>query len=235
MASKQKVFTSGLGSVEPYAYLTKPDYGNEERGFGNPRGVYKGNLTLDNSNPRCQAMIDEIVKCHEEHYAERLADYEANPPVVQRGKKPLLPYEGDLPFTDNGDGTTTFKFSCYASYQDKKTKETRAINLVVVDSRGKKLEELPLFIGAGSKIKVKYKLMPYPWNPSVGASVKLQLDSVMLVELATSGGGESDWGDDVEEGGYQASKPRQNEGDWSQGDYDDAQSQSDSAEDDGDF
>lgn len=233
-SSKQKVFTSGLGSVEPYAHLTKPDYGNEEKGFGNPRGVYKAALTLDNKNPRCQSMIDEIVAVHEAHYAERLAEYEANPPAPQRGKKPLLPYEGDMPFIDNGDGTTTFKFSCYASYQDKKTKETRNINLIVVDSKGKKLEELPLFIGAGSKIKVKYKLMAYPWNPSVGASVKLQLDSVMLVELATSGGGGSDWGDDTEEGGYEASKPQN--GGWSQDDYDAAQSQAESGEDDdGDF
>jgi len=235
MASiKPKIYTTGLGTVEPYAYLTKPDYGNGEKGFGNPRGVYKGNLTLSNSDPRCQAMIDEIVKCHEEHYAERKAEYEANPPVPQRGKKPVLPYEGDLPFYDNGDGTTTFKFNCYASYQDKKTKETRTINVVIVDSKGKKIEQLPQFIGAGSKCKFKYKLMPYPWNPSVGASVKLQLDSVMLVELATSGGGESDWADDVEEGGYEASKPK--DGEWSQEDVDGVNTGDDSSDDDdGDF
>lgn len=216
---KKKILTTGLGTVEPFAHLTKPDYGNEEKGFGNPRGVYKASLTLDNKNPRCQSMIDEIVACHEEHYAQRKADYEANPPQVARGKKPLLPYEGDLPFFDNGDGTTTFKFSCYASYQDKKTKETRNINVVIVDSRGKRIEELPAFIGGGSKLKLKYSLMPYTWNPSVGASVKLQLDSVMLVELATGGSaGGSDWGDEVEEGGYQyeESRERSQERQWSE-------------------
>lgn len=230
---RQAVYTSALGTIEPFAHLTKPDYGNPEKGFGNPRGVYKGSLTISNSNPRCQAMIDEIVKCHEEHYAQKLQEHEENPPQVQKGKKPLKPYEGDLPFFDNGDGTTTFKFNCYASYQDKVTKETKHINLLVVDSRGKKLEELPQFIGGGSKLKVKYKLMPYSWNTAVGASVKLQLDSVMLVELATGGAsGEGDWADEVEEGGYQASKPQ--DGEWSQEDVDNVNTDGDS-DDDGDF
>ena len=153
----KKIFTSALGTAEPYAYIAKPDYGNEERGFGNPRGVYKVDLTIPNKDPRCQRMVDEIVKCHEEAYAAAVEEYEANPPAVARGKKPLKPYEGDMPFFDNGDGTTTFKFKCYASFQDKKTKETKHINLVVVDSKGKKIEDVPI-IGGGSKLKVKYSL-----------------------------------------------------------------------------
>ncbi len=226
----KKVFTSGLGTAEPYAYLSKPDYGNEERGFGNPRGVYKVDLTLSNKDPRCQAMVDEIVSIHEEAYAAAKEEYETNPPPVQRGKKPLLPYEGDLPFFDNGDGTTTFKFKCYASFQDKKTKETRHINLVVVDAKGKKIQEVPI-IGGGSKLKVKYKCIPYKWNTAVGASVKLQLESVMLVELATFGGGGDDWSDETEEGGYEASESRapRNEEEWSEDDHEET------VEDDEDF
>ncbi|MRU27422.1 hypothetical protein, partial [Xylella fastidiosa] len=82
----------------------------------------------------------------------------------------------------------------------KKTKETKHINLVVVDSKGKKIQEVPI-IGGGSKLKVKYSLVPYKWNTAVGASVKLQLESVMLVELATfGGGGEDEWADEVEDG-----------------------------------
>lgn len=228
--NRKAILTTALGVCEPFAYLTKPDYGNEERGFGNPRGVYKVNLTIDNKNPRCQSMIDEIVKAHEEHFAQRKAEYEENPPQVQRGKKPLLPYEGDLPFIDNGDGTTTFKFSCYASYQDKKTKETKAINVTIVDSKGKRIEDLPAFIGGGSKLKLKYSLMPYTWNPTVGASVKLQLSSVMLVELAAGGaGGGDDWSDDAEEGGYEAqqSQGQRDEQSWQQGGESDGEADSD--------
>ena len=228
----KKVFTSALGTAEPYAYLAKPDYGNEERGFGNPRGVYKVDLTVPNKDPRCQRMVDEIVKCHEEAYCAAVEEYEANPPQVARGKKPLKPYEGEMPFIDNGDGTTTFKFKCYASFQDRKTKETKRINLVVVDSKGKKMEDVPI-IGGGSKLKVKYSLVPYKWNTAVGASVKLQLESVMLVELATFGGGEDDWADEVEEGGYVASaSPKasaRDEESWTDTDG------SDEYEDDGDF
>lgn len=212
--ARNKIVTSGVGTVEPYAYLTKPDYGNEEKGFGNPRGVYKAKLTFNNDDPVCQRMVKDIVDTHEAHYAERVAEYNENPPQVQRGKKPLLPYEGDLPFIDNGDGTTTFNYSCYASYQDKKTKETRHINVMIVDSKGKKItgDAVPLFIGGGSKIRIKYKLVPYSWNPTVGASVKLQIDSFQLIELATSGGGESEW--DEVEGGYEAQQ--EDNGGWSE-------------------
>ena len=163
----------------------------------------------------------------------RKEEYEANPPQVARGKKPLLPYEGDLPFFDNGDGTTTFKFSCYASYQDKKSKQTVPINVMVVDSRGKKIEDLPAFIGGGSLIKLKYSLMPYTWNPSVGASVKLQLSSVMLVELAKGGAGGDDWADDTEEGGYQASPQQQNQ--WQDDDSQGTDDGEPAGDDGGDF
>ena len=200
----KKIYTSALGVAEPYAYIAKPDYGNEERGFGNPRGVYKVDLTISNKDPKCQQMVDEIVRVHEEAYAAAVEEYEANPPQVARGKKPLKPYEGDLPFFDNGDGTTTFKFKCYASFQDRKTKETKHINLSVVDSKGKKIEEVPI-IGGGSKLRVKFSLVPYKWNTAVGASVKLQLEAVQLIELATFGGADDDWGDEEFEGGYTAS------------------------------
>lgn len=231
--AKKQIHTSAVGTVEPYAYLNKPDYGNEERGFGNPRGVWKADLTISNKEPACQQMIDKIVKCHEEHYAAAKEEYEANPPQVARGKKPLLPYEGDLPFFDNGDGTTTFKFKSYASFQDKKTKETKHINMVVVDSRGKRIDDVPI-IGGGSKIKVKYSLVPYSWNKAVGASVKLQLESVMLVELATFNAGGDDWGDEVEDGGYRAGSPEEQQ--WQEPeDEDEGSGAAEPEDDEGDF
>lgn len=230
--AKKQIMTSALGTAEPYAYLNKPDYGNEERGFGNPRGVYKVDLTVSNKDPRCQSMIDQIVSCHEAAYAAAKEEYEANPPQVARGKKPLLPYEGDMPFFDNGDGTTTFKMKCYASFQDKKTKETKHINLVVVDSRGKRIDDVPI-IGGGSKIKVKYSLVPYSWNKAVGASVKLQLESVMLVELATFNGGGDDWGDEVEDGGYRAGSPEEQQ--WQEPEADEGNDGAEPADGEGDF
>lgn len=197
----KKVFTTPVGECEPYAYIRQPDFGSEN--FKNPRGVYKVDLTLPKDNPSCIKMMDAIVACHEENYAAKVAEFEENPPKVARGKKPLQPYEGDMPFIDNEDGTVTFKFKAYGSYTDKKTGENREIKLLVVDSKGKKLEPVPI-IAQGSKLKVKFKMIPYSWNPTVGASVKLQLESVMVVELAEFGGGSDLWGDDDYEDGFSA-------------------------------
>lgn len=199
--AKKKVYITPIGSAEPYSYINKPDFGGV--GFENPRGTYKVDLTLDNSE--CQHLVDLIVKTHEENYAERLEQHKANPPEVKRGKKPLEPYEGDMPFIDNGDGTTTFKFKCYGSFQDKKTGENKAINLSVVDSKGKRIVDVPL-VGGGSQLKVRFSLVPYGWSNVAGASVKLQLEGVMVVELASFGGGDDDWGDETVDGGYQASE-----------------------------
>lgn len=226
--AKKKVFTSALGTAEPYAYIAKPDFG--QGSFKNERGVYKVSLTIPND--KCQGMIDAIVQCHEENYAARVEEFEANPPQVARGKKPLQPYEGDMPFFDNGDGTTTFNFKCYGSFTDRKTGENKPINLVVVDSRGKKIHDVPM-IGGGSKLKVKFSMVPYGWSKVAGASVKLQLESVMLVELATFGGDSDDWADEVEEGGYtttESPRPtRQDEELW------DADDEPEDDDDDGDF
>lgn len=198
---RKKVFTTPVGTCEPYAYIRTPDYGGE--GFKNPRGTYKVDLTLSADDKGCQRMMEAITTCHEEHYAVKLQEYEDNPPVVQRGKKPLTPYEGDMPFIDNGDGTVTFKFKAYGSFVDKKTKETREIKLSVVDSKGKPLKPVPI-IAQGSQLKIKFKMVPYSWNATVGASVKLQLESVMVVELAEFGGGSDMWGDDDYEDGFSA-------------------------------
>lgn len=230
--NKRKVLISALGVAEPYCYLQKPDYGHGD--FKNERGTYKVSLTISNDDPRCQQMIDEIVEAHEVDYAARLEEYEANPPKVVKGKKPLKPYVGDMPFIDNEDGTTTFNFKCYGNFTDKKTGENRPIELKVVDSRGKRIHEVPAISG-GSELKIRYSLFPYGWSAVAGASVKLQLEGVMLVKLVEFGGGDDDWGDEVvdDEDGYVASnqKPRE-QSRQAPSDNDDEQEDED---DDGDF
>lgn len=225
--AKKKTFTTPAGKCEPYAYIAKPDFGGP--GFENPRGTYKVSLTLENGL-QCQAMIDAIVKCHEEDYAARLEAHEANPPVVKKGKKPLEPYEGDLPFFDNGDGTTTFNFKGYASYErDGVRKE---IVLAVADSKGKRIQEVPIIAG-GSIIKVKFSMVPYGWSNVAGSSVKLQLEGVQLLELAAFGN-DDDWGDNDYEDGYVASnKPQRKEAPAQ--DFDDEYGTDDGNDDNGDF
>lgn len=183
---KKEIFFTPIGTVEPFCYIAKPDYG---RGcYLSDRGKYKVNLTLDNAE--AQPLIDRIVKIHEADFAKRVSEYKKNPPQVQRGKKPLTPYQGDLPFIDNGDGTVTFKFVGWASYE--KDGEMIPIPLRVVDAKGKAIATVPNISG-GSEGKVRFSIVPYGWNPTVGASVKLQLEGFMLTKLVDLDDGQGDW------------------------------------------
>lgn len=217
MSAMKKVFLfSPKGIAEPYCSIQKPDYGNPEKGFGNPRGEYKVNLTvpMELAGP----LMDKIDAAHKANYTALLAAHKKNPPVVQRGKKPLDPYEGEMPYFDNGDGTVTFKFKGYASFIDKKTQESKPIVLKVVDAQGKRIDNVPAISG-GSELKVRFSLFPYSWSQVAGASVKLQIDSVMLLKLVEFGGGDDEWAEQAEEGGYVESESQR---DWSQedqGDY----------------
>lgn len=232
---KRKIVVSALGKAEPYCYLQKPDYGFGD--FKNERGVYKVSLTCDITDPKAISMMNEISALADADYAEREAAYNENPPVVARGKKPLLPYQGDLPFFDNGDGTVTFNFKCYGSFTDKKTGENKPIELAVVDSAGKRIRQVPAISG-GSMLKLKYTMFPYGWSAVAGASIKLQLEGVMLIDLVEFGaGGQDDWGGETEEGGYRASSEqtqRQPQGEQSWDNNSDAGS-GDAEPDDEDF
>lgn len=193
---RKEILTTPKGIAEPYCALQKPDYGNPEKGFGNPRGLWKVDLTVPSA--QAQPLIDKIVAAHEANYKALVAEFKKNPPVAQRGKKVLEPYEGELPFFENDDGTVTFKIKGYASYLDKKIQENKPLPLKVVDAKGKRIDNVPAIAG-GSELKVKFTLFPYGWSNVAGASVKLQIDSVMLINLKEFAG-EDDWGDEAEEG-----------------------------------
>jgi len=195
---RKEILTTPKGTAEPYCSIQKPDYGNPEKGFGNPRGEWKVNLTVPSKD--AQPLIDRIVETHEANYKKLVAEFKKNPPTPQRGKKVLEPYEGDLPFFENDDGTVTFKIKGYASYIDKNTQESKPLPLKVVDAKGKRIENVPAIAG-GSELKVKFSLFPYGWTNVAGASVKLQIDSVMLITLKEYAGAD-DWAEEAEEGGY---------------------------------
>lgn len=196
-AAKKVLITTPIGIAAPYAALQKPDFGSAD--FPQPRGEYKVNLIV----PMAQAapLVKRLQKIADDAYAEMLQDHKDNPPKVQPGKKPVQPRQGEMPWFEDGNGNIVFKFKCYASYE--KDGEKRDINIKVADSRGKKIEVVPNISG-GSELKVRFSVFPYKWNPTVGASVKLQLDGVMLIKLVEfGGGGDDDWGDEVVEGGYE--------------------------------
>lgn len=199
-AAKRKIFISAKGKAAPYCSIQKPDYGNDQ--FPQPRGEYKVKLIVPLA--QAKADMDRIRKLADESYAEFLADHKANPPKVAPGKKPVPVRQGDLPFFEDGEGNVIFNFKGYASYTDAKTGDVREITLKVADSTGKNMSVVPNISG-GSTLKLRYSMFPYKWNTAVGASVKLQLEGVMLIDLVEFGGagGDDDWGD-AEEGGYVA-------------------------------
>lgn len=227
---KKEILFTGIGVVEPYAYLAKPDYG--QGSFASERGKYKLNLTLPSK--LAQPIIDKIIAIHEAHFEARKAEFEEKREELQkklpRGKKLLEPYEGDLPFFENDDGTVTFKFASWASYE--KDGEMIPMVLKVADAKGKPIKDVPNISG-GSEGKARFSIVPYTWNATVGAAVKLQLEGFMLTKLVEFGGGGDEWGGQEEEGGYEASESTSRKRDDSEWDGQEDDSSSDDS--DGDF
>jgi hypothetical protein len=124
---------------------------------------------------------------------------------LSNGRKLLGPYEGGMPFFENEDHSVTFKFKAYASYPDKDTLQPQALPLDVVDSRGRRIDKVPAIAG-GSVLKVRFSIFPYGWTNVAGASVKLNLDSVMLIKLVESRTVDGWQGEEVE-GGYEVVTP----------------------------
>lgn len=204
IVERNKRFVTPKGIAEPYAYLNRPDYGQGH--FANDRGKHKVSLTYPVSDPEVQKLMGFLEGLYAKTYEVYLEDHKKNPPAVQRGKKPLEPYQGNLPFVENGDGTVTFRFDAWASYVDPKTKQTKPINLTYADAQGRPIanSNVPNIFG-GSELRVSYKVVPYGWSNIAGASIKLQLQGVQLIKVVESSNDASnDFADFAEEGGYEA-------------------------------
>ncbi|NWD68218.1 single-stranded DNA-binding protein [Pseudomonas gingeri] len=210
MVKKDFHFTP-VGIADDFCSIQEPDYGNPEKGLGNPRGVYKVDLTVPSKD--AQPLINKITKLHEENYAAICEQFEVDRPALLAkqapGKKLLEPSEGNMPYFINDDGTVTFKFSCYGSYVDKRTEALKPWPLTVVDSQGKRIEEVPAIAG-GSELKARFSMFAYGFSAVAGVSVKLQLDSVMLLKLVEFGGGDDDfsggWVSEAVEGGFETAR-----------------------------
>lgn len=182
--TEKAFFFTPRGIVEPDCAIQKPDYGDPEKGSDNPRGEYRANLTC--SLVDAQTLIDKIIAIHKANYGALVKQFLRDKPALiaalPEGKKLLKPYEGGMPFRLNDDGTVTFKIKGYASYIDSKTQESKALVLKVVDSNGKPIENVPAISG-GSELKVRFSVFAYGWSQVAGSSIKLRIDSVMLIKL----------------------------------------------------
>src|SRR5450830_632450 len=158
MVKKEFHFTP-VGIADDYCAIHKPDCGRLEMGFGNPRGVYKVDLTVPSRE--AQPLIDKINKIHKANYRAQVAEFKKGRVAAMKnlapGRKLQEPYEGNMPYFENDDGTVTFKFSSYASYVDKKTEELKPLVLKVVDSKGKRIDNVPAISG-GSELKARFSM-----------------------------------------------------------------------------
>lgn len=199
---RKNFYITPCGIAESGCAIQKPDFGCPVKGFGNPRGVWRVNLTVPGADAR--PLVEGISQVHEANFRSLLAEDIKNPPVVPVGKKPLAPFAGDMPFVVNVDGSVTFKIRRYASYIDRHTQETISLPLEVVDSKGRRIANVPS-INGGAVLKVRFSIFPYGWTVVAGASVILHLDSVMLIKLTEPDTGELDdvWANETVEGGYE--------------------------------
>lgn len=189
-AKQKKFYVSPRGKVAPYAWLNKADTKFKTQ------GEYKVNLIVPEAEG--QKLADAIQAAHDRNYEVSKKD------AKFKGKRLI---EAELPyFYDEEEGSFVFKFKCNASYIDKKDQETKQIVLRCVDSQGERMPKVPA-IGAGSSIKVRFSMLPFAAAGGIGAGIKLQMDSLMLIELVEfsaggAGGKDENWGDEVEEGGF---------------------------------
>ena len=202
--NRYSMFTP-VGIVQPYAWLNKAD-----EKYSPVR--YKADVALDANDPKVKELIELIDRLADEAHEQLLEIFTENPPKAKRGQKAPTPEEAaeagrkDLPywFDEEDDSIVYIKASSNRDRKDGKTGKTKQVLLRIVDSRGKPMKEVPI-INANSEIKIKLGIRSYAATGN-GSGVTLDLDSVMLVKLAAWGGGDSEWGDEAVDGGFDGSE-----------------------------
>lgn len=201
----KKMHVTAIGTVGSYPYLQKPDRGNEN--FPKPRGEWSCKLAVPSA--KAQKTIDAIVAASTANYEnyENVVYPKAVAEAKKAGKRPpSKQQERDYPFFEDDNGNVVFTFKAHASWVDKKTNETKAIELRIYDTKGQRVMPVPN-INRGSEGRVEFSILPYQ-SAVAGCGVKLQLSKFQLTNLVEyAGGGNDSFGCDFDEeveGGYTA-------------------------------
>lgn len=215
--SSKQFYISPKGKAAPYSWINKADTKFKAQ------GEYKVNLIV--SEAEAQKLMEKIEKLHNDNYAAAKSDPKF------KGKRLI---EAALPFDINEEtGNVAFKFKMNASYLDKKSDEMKPLFCRVVDSAGERIPKVPA-ISAGSELKVRFSCLPFAAVGGIGAGIKLQMDSIMLIKLveySAGGAGKDDnWAGAEEEGGF-----TKEEADNFQDEEHAAEDHADYADDDGDY
>lgn len=166
-----------------YPYLLDPDT------KFNAEGDLKVNFTVEDND----YWRGVIAKCEEDLKAFAAAEKQ------KTGKAPRL--SADVPWTENDDGTITFKTKRKAQLTRKKDKKVITITVPQFDAKGKPIKPM-LKIGSGSSIRLSLEI--YTWLASNKAGVSLRPLAVKVLELRTgSSRSANDYGFGGEDEGYE--------------------------------
>jgi hypothetical protein len=200
---KNPTFTSPKGTFK-FPKLIEPDTKFKAE------GEYSVKLVVDLNAPGVGELLDKL----DDAAAESLANAKANAKNKAEEKKwetKYLPY-ARLEDEETGEetGEVELKFTMKASGVSKKTGKPWTRKPALFDAKGAPIKG-EVAIGGGTVGKLSYQIIPYAPTTTVGASVKLALEAVQILELRSFGEqSASSYGFGAEEG-YEYAEEESNE------------------------
>lgn len=179
---KRPTITTPKGRLKYPRILGKPDT------KFNADGVWQTQLILDpNTTAGVDTLLEQIKKEHEAAITSETAKQKEK----NAGKK-IVVKAGDLPYSENEDGTVELRFKLKVKGENTKTKETWTNTVAVFDAKGKPLTAGK--IGSGTLAKVAFEFTPFYVAASKTAGVSLRLKAVQCIEIVEFGGDASQYG-----------------------------------------
>lgn len=200
MAQKKKQFHTPIG-VFKYCHLNKPDTRYKEE------GEFAVTVAFEKDDPDTQAFIaqlEALVPEQEEHAAEAFANASAKQKAQWKNPKKgdpiteptIMPFYEDE-YDEEGDptGRVLFKFKTKASFQDRKTGETRKKVVKLSDGRGQVIptKKRPL-VYAGTEGRVAFGTGISFIAAGADSYLSFYLNEVQITNLVSGGGGSSSFG-----------------------------------------
>lgn len=149
-------------------------------------GEYSVKLVVASDAP---GVAELMAKC-DKAAAESLKEAKANAKNAAEAKKwetKYLPYaQVEDEETGEPTGDVEFKFTMKASGVSKKTGKPWTRKPALFDAKGNPITGEPA-IGGGTIGKISFQIIPYAPTTTVGASAKLALEAVQIIELREFG------------------------------------------------
>lgn len=194
--NKRPQFTSPKG-VFRFPKLTEPDTKFKAE------GEYSVNVVFDASLPEVKKLM---AMCDKEAAASLASAKEKakTPAEAKKWETKYLPYkEVEDDETGEPTGEVAFKFTMKASGVSKKTGKPWTRKPVLFDAKGRRITD-DINIGGGTEGKISFEVIPYAPTTTVGASVKLALEAVQIIDLKSWGEKSADQYGFGAEDGYSA-------------------------------